>query len=86
MKLLAGIGKEQSQHLGAHNREQSVQECPFDAAVFMSNALNIQEFNGFESPNAPANRLQRGVDRDVAWDASSHIAMPSRRKSPPAPR
>jgi hypothetical protein len=36
-----------------------MQQCLFDAAVFISNALNIQELKGFESPNAPANRLQR---------------------------
>jgi hypothetical protein len=33
VKLLAGIGKEQSQYLCAHQREQSMEQCLFDASL-----------------------------------------------------
>jgi hypothetical protein len=36
-----------------------MQQCLFDAAIFISNALHIQEPKGFDSPNARANRLLR---------------------------
>lgn len=62
IKLLPGIGKEQSQYLRPYNREQSMKQCLFDMAIFLSNALNIQALKGFKSLNVRANRLAASVD------------------------